>query len=125
MKHFGRIAAVVALVAIVSVAVVPLALGAKAQPWVSLKIKPAAITIGEKVTFSGTVKHAVARDTTVKLWLVWGNQWALKKTGTISSTGAFWFTAKGARTGTSSFRVTYRVGTITYQSNKVKVTVTK
>ena len=126
MRRFSRLCAVLALVAIVTATLAPLALAAKAKPTVSLKAKPASIKIGKTVTFSGTVKHAVAKDTSVKLWLVvTAKKSTLKKTGKISTKGAFKFTAKGARVGTSTYRVTYKVGKTTYKSNKVKVTVTK
>jgi hypothetical protein len=49
----------------------------------------------------------------------------LKVSGTISAKGALRFTAKGARVGTSTYKVTYKAGKATYKSNKVKVTVTK
>ena len=97
MKRFIRVFAVLTLVAIVSTPVVPLALAAKAKPSVSLKAKPASIKVGKTVTFSGTVKHAVAKDTIVKLWLVNAKKSTLKVRGMISSTGAFKFTAKCKR----------------------------
>ena len=124
MKRFIRVFAVLTLVAIVSATLVPLALAAKAKPSVSLRAKPASIKIGKTVTFSGTVKHAVAKDTVVKLWLVSAKKSTLKVRGTISSTGAFKFTAKGAKAGTCTFRVTYKVGKTTYKSNEVKLTIT-
>ncbi len=125
MRRFSRLLAVLTAVAIVSAIVVPLALAATATPSLSLKAKPASIKVGETVTFSGTVQHAVARDTTVELWLVKAKRSTLKASGTISSTGAFKFTAKGARAGTCTLRVTYKAGKTTYKSNEVEVTVTK
>ena len=125
MRRISRILVVAVLVAIVTATLVPLALGAKAKPSVSLRVKPNSITIGKWVTFSGMVRRAVAGDRTVKLWLVVGKKATLKKTGTISSTGAYRFAAKGVKVGTSTYRVTYTAGTTTFKSNKVHVTVTK
>ena len=125
MKRFSRLLAVLTAVAIVLTMVVPLALAAKATPSLSLKAKPASIKVGETVTFSGTVQHAVAKHTTVELWLVKAKKSTLKASGMISSTGAFEFTAKGARAGTCTLSVTYKAGKATYKSNEVEVTVTK
>jgi hypothetical protein len=125
MKRFSRVLGILALVAIVSMALVPLALATRATPSVSLKAKPATVRVGKIVTFTGTVKNAVTKDATVKLWLVSGKKSVLKSSGTISGTGTFWFTAKAAKAGTCTLRVTYRAGTAIYRSPKVKVTITK
>jgi hypothetical protein len=125
MKRFGKVFGLLALVAIVSATFVPLALAAKAAPSVSLKAKPTSVKVGKTVTFSGTVKHAVAKDTTVKMWLVKAKKSTMEKSGTITSKGAFKLTYKAAKAGTWTFRVTYKAGKTTYMSNEVKITVTK
>jgi hypothetical protein len=125
MKRFGKVFGLLALVAIVSATFVPLALAAKAAPSVSLKAKPTSVKVGKTVTFSGTVKHAVAKDTTVKMWLVKAKKSTMEKSGTITSKGAFKLTYKAAKAGTWTFRVTYKAGKTTYRSNEVKITVTK
>ena len=125
MKRFGKVFGLLALVAIVSASFVPLALAAKAAPSVSLKAKPTSVKVGKTVTFSGTVKHAVAKDTTVKMWLVKAKKSTMEKSGTITSKGAFKLTYKAAKAGTWTFRVTYKAGKTTYRSNEVKITVTK
>lgn len=125
MKRFSRVFLVSCVVAIVLAAFVPLALAAKAAPSVSLKAKPTSVKVGKTVAFSGTVKNAVAKDTTVKLWLVTAKKSTLEKSGTITSKGAFKLTYKAAKAGTWTFRVTYKASKTTYKSNEVKVTVTK
>jgi hypothetical protein len=125
MKRFGKVFGLLALVAIVMATFVPLALAAKAAPSVSLKAKPTSVKVGKTVTFSGTVKHAVAKDTTVKLWLVKAKKSSMEKSGTITSKGTFKLTYKAAKAGTWTFRVTYKAGKTTYRSNEVKITVTK
>ena len=125
MKRFSRVFGMLALVTIVSMALVPLALATRATPSVRLKAKPAAVKVGKIVTFSGTVKNAVAKDTTVKLWLVSSKKSVLKSSGTISGSGTFWFTAKAAKAGTCTFRVTYRAGTAIYRSPEGEGTITK
>ena len=61
MKRFSRVLGILALVAIVSMALVPLALATRATPSVSLKAKPATVRVGKIVTFTGTVKNAVTK----------------------------------------------------------------
>jgi hypothetical protein len=125
MKRFSRVFLVSCVVAIALAAFVPLALAAKAAPSVGLKAKPTSVKVGKTVAFSGTVKNAVAKDKTVKLWLVKAKKSTLEKSGTITSKGAFKLTYKAAKAGTWTFRVTYKAGKTTYKSNEVKVTVTK
>jgi hypothetical protein len=125
MKRLSRILVVVVLVAIVAATLASLALGAGAKPSVSLRAKPATVAVGRWVTFSGMVRHAVSGDRTVKLWLLTGTTATLKKTGAISSTGAYRFAAKAVKAGTCTFRVTYTADGTTYRSNKAHVTITQ
>ena len=62
--------AVLALVAIVAATLAPVSLATKATPSVSLKAKPTTVKVGQTVTLSGTVNHAVANNRIVHLWLV-------------------------------------------------------
>lgn len=123
MRQLRGFLAVSAVLAVLSVAVVPLAAGAAAKPSVSLRVKPASVRVGERIRFSGLVRHAVTGDTTVRLWQVIGKKAKLRKTGGISSSGAYWFSARGARAGACVFRVTYRAGTTTYTSNTIRFTI--
>ncbi len=117
--------AVLALVAIVAATLAPVSLATKATPSVSLKAKPTTVKVGQTVTLSGTVNHAVANNRIVHLWLVQAKKSTLKASATISSTGAYKFTAKAAEAGPVTLRVTYKAGTTTYKSNRVTVTITK
>ncbi len=117
--------AVLAVVAIVAATLAPVSLATKATPSVSLKAKPATVKVGQTVTLSGTVTNAVAKNRIVHLWLVQAKKSTLKSSARISGTGAFKFTAKGAKAGPCVLRVTYRAGNTTYKSNKVTVTITK
>jgi len=76
---------------------VPLALATRATPSVSLK--PSRLRSGSARSshFTGTVKNAVTKYTTVKLWLVSGKKSVLKSSGTISGTGTFWFHGQGGQ----------------------------
>lgn len=116
---------VFALVAIIVAALAPVSLATKATPSVSLKAKPTTVKVGQTVTLTGTVKHAVAGNGIVRLWTVGAKKATMKAKARISSTGTFKFTAKASKVGPVTLRVTYRAGTTTFRSNKVTITITK
>jgi plastocyanin len=124
MKRLVGAVALLAVAAIASATLAPVSLATKATPSVSLKAKPTTVKVGKTVTFTGTVKHAVANDGTVRLWLVGAKKSTMKAKARISSTGAFKFTAKAAKAGPCVLRVTYGAGKTTFRSNKVTVTIT-
>lgn len=125
MKRIRKAFVVFVLAAVALAAFAPFALAAKAAPTVSLKATPTSVKVGKTVTFSGTVKHPVAKDTAVVLRLVVAKKTIVKKSATITSKGAFKFTHKATEAGKWTFRVTYKVGKHTYKSNEVRVTVKK
>jgi hypothetical protein len=125
MDRVKRFIVAFTVTALVAAVLAPFALAATATPSVSLKAKPASLKVDKTVTFTGTVKNAVAKDKTVKLRLVSGKTLTLEKSGTISSTGAFKLTFKAVKAGTWKFEVTYKVGKKTYKSPEVAITVTK
>jgi len=125
MKRLGRVLGVLAVVAIVVAALAPAGLAATLKPTVSLHATPTTVKVGKTVTFTGTVKHAVAGHEIVRLWLVGAKVATLKAKARISSTGAFTFTAKAAKVGPVALRATYRVGATTFRSDLVKVTIVK
>jgi hypothetical protein len=91
---------------------------------VRLGAKRTSVMLGRSITFGGVVKNAVAKDTIVKLRLVRGTKYILKKTARITSSGAFKLKFKTVKAGKWTFVVTYKAGR-TFLSNEVKVTVKK
>ncbi|HUK76008.1 MAG TPA: hypothetical protein VL117_00235 [Thermoleophilia bacterium] len=125
MKRLSAVVGVLAVVAIVVAALAPVSLATKATPSVTLKAKPTTVKVGKTVTLTGTVRHAVAGSGIVRLWTVGAKKATMKAKARISSTGTFKFTAKAAKVGPVTLRVTYRAGTTTVRSNKVTITITK
>ena len=123
-KRLVGAATVLAAVAIVMAVLAPASLATKAKPSVSLRATPITLKVGQTVTFTGAVKHAVAGQRTVKLWVIGTKKATVKARATISGTGAFKITANAAKAGPVTLRVTYRVGATTFKSNKVTVTIT-
>lgn len=127
MDRVRRFSVVLAVAVLAAAVFAPLALAAKASPSpaLTLKAKPATVELGAKVVFSGAVKHAVAKDRTVKLRLVEGKKTTLEKSAAMSSKDAFRFVYKTAKAGTWKFEVTYKVGKKTYRSPVVTIEVEK
>jgi hypothetical protein len=92
---------------------------------ITLGAKHSSVKVGRTLTFGGKVTNAVAKDVTIKLRLVKGTKFVLKKTGRITSAGGFKLSIKGVKAGKWTFVVTYKVGKTTFVSNSVKVTVRK
>ena len=90
----------------------------------SLKARHTSVKVGKTIAFTGTVANPVAKDTAVKLRLVKGKKFVLKKTSSITGSGAFAFRYKAVKAGKWTFVVTYRAGK-NFLSNKIKVTVRK
>ncbi|HVM66454.1 MAG TPA: hypothetical protein VMU14_16410 [Acidimicrobiales bacterium] len=125
MRHLRRLVLALMVVAIAAAAIVPPALGVTAKPSLSLRAGHTTVAVGKRVTLSGLVRHAVAGDRTVRLWLVVGTKATLKQTGTISRTGAYRFSARAAKAGPVVLRVTYTAHGTVFRSNRVRITIVK
>jgi len=125
IKRLGGAIGMLAVVAIVVAALAPAGLAATVQPTVSLHATPTTVKVGKTVTFTGTVRHPVAGSRIVRLWVVGAKVTTVKSKARISSTGTFRFTARAAKAGPVSLRVTYRVGDTTFRSPLVKLTLAK
>ena len=90
----------------------------------SLKAKHTSVKVGKIIVFTGTVANPVAKDTVVKLRLVKGKKFVLKRISSITGSGAFTFHYKAVKAGKWTFVATYRAGK-NFLSDKIKVTVKK
>ena len=96
-----------------------------ADPTVSLKVSHKSVKAGHSVTISGLVKNLVAGDKAVAICRRVGGKLTKVKGLTISGAGAFQWTKKMTKPGKLVLVATYKVGTVTYASKAVTVTVRK
>lgn len=95
------------------------------KPSVSLRAVPKSVKAGHSVTISGQVKNLVAGDKAVAICRKIGGKVTKLKGLTISGTGAFRWTKKMTKPGKWVLVATYKVGSATYASKAVTVTVHK
>ena len=96
-----------------------------AKPSVSLRAAPKSVKAGHSVTISGLVKNLIAGDKAVAICRKVGGKLTKLKSLTISGAGAFQWTKKMTKPGKWTLVATYKVGTVTYASKAVTVTVRK
>jgi hypothetical protein len=90
---------------------------------VSLKASPKSVKAGHSVTISGLVKNFAAAARSVAIDRKLGGKLAKLKSVTIGGAGAFRWTKKMTKPGKWVLVATYKVGSATYSSKTVTVTV--
>jgi hypothetical protein len=99
--------------------------GLTPAPSPALKASSRSVSLGKKVTLSGTVTNFLAAGKTAAIDRKVGSKLVLLKKLTISGKGTYHWTLKPNKVGKWVLLVSYKVGAQTFESKTVTVTVRK